>query len=278
MVSGGPQPNSKYVAIIPDDTGAYSSGWKAQLHEPLEDRHGLLGSSPEVQIGDGHSDLEKRRKGRGLGPRKIFPRQVTLTAAESDKGFRHGARFYLDKRLVRAFQPRDILNIFLQTAAASLIRDGELVIGLGSVRQVPLGNGIEVRVAEELDAELEALFQKYDPGEIPIQRYKVEKGGNIRPNQSDLEEVLSQSGDQGCLGFSTSPLEVRVGEMRRILTDGGDWRGPMGEYEVTVRRGPEKRGFLDIYLSEDVLIYRRGICSVAGALASSDLFTNPEIY
>ena len=246
----------------------------------LEDRNGLVGSSPAVRIGDGHSDLEKRRQGRGLGPRKIFPRQVTLTAAESDKGLRHGARFYLDKRLVRAFQPRDILNISLEPAAASLIRDGELVIGLGSVRQVPLGNGIEVRVAEELDAELEAVFQKYDPGDTPIQRYEVDEGGKIRPNQPGLEEMLLQRGDQdqGCRGFSTSPLEVRVGEMRRILTDGGDWRGPMGEYEVTVHRGPRKWSMSEIYPSEHVLIYRRGICSVAGALASSDLFTNPEIY
>ena len=50
MVSGGPQPNSKYVAIIPDDTGAYSSGWKAQLHEPLGACRELLPRSKNQQL------------------------------------------------------------------------------------------------------------------------------------------------------------------------------------------------------------------------------------
>jgi hypothetical protein len=55
----------------------------------------------------------------------------------------------------------------------SILRDGRLVLALGAIRAVPLGEGIDVRVPDDLVSDIETACRRRDPTfelhEFPIQ-------------------------------------------------------------------------------------------------------------
>lgn len=199
-----------YVAIVPDPEDR-PGPWPVRLREPLElsgdslaDSR-LVGIAPRLQITDaGLTPNAGVSLGRaGLVRPKVLRAQLALIASERDRAGVSAASFHVDKVLISALRPRDVLNMTRTRGCGlglSVIRDGELVVAVGAVMAVPLGNNVEVQIPSDLVDEVEAVFKKRDP-------------------DFELTEL---------------PVEVRVGDQRRVLYVG---MHQLEQYQVWVGHG-----------------------------------------
>jgi hypothetical protein len=113
----------------------------------------------------------------------------------------------------------------------SIIRNGQLIVGVGALAGMPLGNDVRVRLPGDLIAHAEAVFKQRDP-------------------EFQLPEL---------------PVEVSVGDQRYVRFRG--WIQFEG-YEVFVEHG-FFRGIPG--RDECLAISLKGGCSVTAANASAEL-------
>jgi hypothetical protein len=76
------------------------------------------------------------------------------------------ASFSVDRELIRMLRPGDVVNIvrsYRRDPGFSVVRDGELVVGVGAVADVPLGSHVTVDYAGDLVSEAERIFKAVDP-------------------------------------------------------------------------------------------------------------------
>ena len=160
--------------------------------------------------------------------------RVTLTATEKTHAKASSFLFDVDRELIAMLRGNDVVHISRTHCAGlglSVLRDGELVAAAGAVKHVPLGPTVSVHYPYELVAQAEAIFRARDP-EYDMHNY---------------------------------PVELRVGDMTRILQQG---RPTIGEYEILVRHGPIG-GIPGI--DECVSIERRQVCPSTAAHNSAQL-------
>ncbi len=111
----------------------------------------------------------------------------------------------------------------------SVIRQGGLVVALGAVTAVPLGDGVKARVPSDLVAQAEGVIRRRDP----------------------------------TFEFPELPIEVTIGVSTAILLRGGP---RIGGYEVMIQHG-FYRGTPGV--NECLAIVRTGQCSDTAASASA---------
>jgi len=224
-----------YVAIVPDPEDR-PGPWPVRLRAPVElsgdslaDSR-LVGIAPRLQITDAGVSFGRT----GLMRPKVLRTQFALIASERDRATVSAASFHVDKALISALRPRDVLNMtrtYCGGLGMSVIRDGELVVAVGAVTAVPLGNNVEAQIPSDLVDKAEAVFKKRDP-------------------DFELTEL---------------PVEVRVGDQGRVLYVG---TRQLEQYQVWVAHGfyPGIPG-----VDECLALSLIGKCSVSAANASAML-------
>jgi hypothetical protein len=76
------------------------------------------------------------------------------------------ASFSVDRELIRMLRPGDVVNItrtYHRGVGFSVLRDGELVVGVGAVTEVPLGSTVMADHAGDLVREAAKIFRTRDP-------------------------------------------------------------------------------------------------------------------
>jgi hypothetical protein len=224
-----------YLAIVPDIPTGNSAPWTVMLRRPSKRKEALVGLSPTIQITDAGltPDTPRPRDSFMVRP-KVLRSEITLSASRKEGAGVSAASFHVDKSLTSALRPRDILHITRTGCgglAVSVIRDDQLVVGVGAVTCVPLGSNVRARVPLDLVEKGEAVFKRTDPE----------------------------------FRFRELPIEIGVGRQSRVLYTG--WI-QLEDYEVYLEHGfywglPGT--------DECVAISRKGACSVTAANASAQL-------
>jgi hypothetical protein len=108
------------------------------MGNPLHDNR-LLGYSPSLQITEA-----------GPVPSEAHPAikrsRFTLSTARRLNAGLSAASFYVDRELTRAFNAGDVLHLVRTPCAGlglSLLRNGKLVLAVGAINAVPLGDNIQ---------------------------------------------------------------------------------------------------------------------------------------
>lgn len=233
----------RYLVTVPEHTDKTSFTWPIQCQAtvPGTRESNLVGYSPDLQITDAGltSDIPALKQIRRELP-KVLCSQFTLVATEMESAFVARASFYVDKGLTSCLQPGDIIHLGRSDSGGlgiSVIREGSLVVAAGAVTTVPLGNDIDIRVPRELTYQAAEVFRKCDP--------KFE--------------------------FRELPIEIRVGEERRLLLGGWPQLGP---YKVYVAHGMPN----DLESSECIGISRIGACGDTTASCTALLLDNPRAF
>jgi hypothetical protein len=163
-----------YIATVPQPHDDSSLDCAARLVQPVTrkghevtDRR-LVGYAPRLQIIDaGPSDSAYLR---------VLRSRVTLTASNRQDATVSSISFYVDRDLIAQLQPGDDLHMSRTACGGlglSILRQGELVVAVGAVTAVNLGNDFEAFSAYELAAKASRIFQKVDSGfcfaEMPVE-------------------------------------------------------------------------------------------------------------
>jgi hypothetical protein len=229
----------QYVAIVPANFPE-AKPWVASMCEPIESLGSeprgarLVGYSPRLEISDaGLTPDTPLRAGQRVRP-KVLRSQLTLRAAERNGATASAASFHVDRSLTSRLRPDDELYMARTSSGGlglSIVRNGQLIVGVGALTLVPLGSNVSVRVPGDLVADAEAIFKQHDA-------------------EFRLLELS---------------IEVSVGDQRRLRFRG--WI-QLGGYEVFVEHGfyPGIPG-----QDECLAISLKGACSVTGANASAQL-------
>ncbi len=230
-----------YVTLVPDAPNTDLCPWDVRLRDPIK-RKGddisysrLVGLSPRLQIVDAGLTPDSEIDGsKWLVPPKVLRSRITLIASERRHATASSVSFYLDRGLIAALRPHDVLHLVRTYSCGlgiSVIRDGQLVVAIGAVTAVPLGRNVEARIPWDLAEEAEAIYRQHDP---------------------DFE-------------FPELPVEVTVGNQRRVLFGG---TRQMDQYGVFMIHGrfPVEDG-----ADESLAISSIGACSEVAANASTML-------
>jgi len=147
--------------------------------------------------------------------------------------------FSVDRALITMLREGDVVHVSRTPCAGlglSIVRDGQLVAAAGAICHVPLGPDVSVRTPGDLVRQSERIFQTRDPEYV----------------------------------FGRPPLEVRIGNVTRIL-DGG--RPTIGPYELFVRHG-----FIMGFPGTDACasIERIRVCPDTAAHHSAELISKHE--
>jgi len=229
----------QYVAIVPDNFSD-AAPWVASTWAPIEftgsDRSDarLVGHSPRVEISEaGLAPDTPLGAGQRALP-KVLRSLITLRAAERKYATVSTASFHVDRSVTSRLRPGD--ELYMERTGCgglglSIIRNGQLIVGVGALAGMPLGNDVRVRLPGDLIAHAEAVFKQRDP-------------------EFQLPEL---------------PVEVSVGDQRYLRFRG--WIQFEG-YEVFVEHG-FFRGIPG--RDECLAISLKGGCSVTAANASAEL-------
>ena len=234
-----PSGTFQYVAIVPDNFSE-ATPWVASMCEPIE-RTGsvlrdarLVGYSPRVEISEaGLTPDTPAGAGQRIRP-KVLRSLITLRATEREGATASAVSFHVDRSVTSRLRPGDELYLARTSCAGSglsIVRNSQLIVAVGALTAVPLGNHVRVSLPVNLITGAEAVFKQRDP-------------------EFQLPEL---------------PIEVSVGDQRRVLFRG--WI-QLGGYEVFVEHG-FYRGIPghDVCLA----ISLKGECSVTAANASAQL-------
>jgi hypothetical protein len=134
-----------YVAIVPEPPNTGSCSWEVRLREPMKHKGDdqsdsrLVGWSPRLQIVDAGLPSETEMAGWNRRvPPKVLRSQVTLTASESVSATVSSVSFYVDKGLISALRPCDVLH---------LVRTCDAGLGVSVIRGHRHSAGSECRSA-----------------------------------------------------------------------------------------------------------------------------------
>jgi hypothetical protein len=236
----------RYVAIVPDNF-PQATPWVASMDEPIE-RTGselgdarLVGYSPRLEVIEADLTPDAPLGAAHKVRPKVLRSQITLTAAERQHATVSAVSFHVDRSLTSRLRPGDELYMsrtFCGGLGLSIVRNSQLVAGVGALRAVPLGNNVGVSVPWDLITDAEAVFKQRDP-------------------EFQLPEL---------------PIEVSVGAQRHLLLRG--WIQLEG-YEVFVEHG-FYRGIPGY--DECLAISLQGACSVTAANASAQLLDFGDLH
>jgi len=231
-----------YVGIMPAGDGP---PWTVPMETAVDRRDvglpSLAGANPGLRIEEAGL-TPKAGYDRGIWRPSVLRARFSLTTDAANPKARTVGAFHLDLALTRAFKPGDTLHLSRTSSGGiglSVLRSGRLVVALGAVASVPLGEGLAVRIPRDLIAEAEAVFKRRDP--------------SFEFAESLLE--ITVDGDRSALasfvrhGFSSERSALRP--MRSV--------SPMDLFPVS--RGPD----------ESALIFHRSLCSETSAQASAQL-------
>ena len=167
-----------YVAVVPE---AMAGCWPLRCRTAVEETgqpmwdSRLVGLSPTLEITDAGLTPNPGFS-RGAWRPEVLRSRLGLRATTRDSATVAGASFYVDRGLTRALRRGDQLHIARTGAAGvglSVIREGRLVLAVGAVTAVPLGENMTAKVAEEVMAEAEAVVRRRDPTfafpELPVE-------------------------------------------------------------------------------------------------------------
>lgn len=90
--------------------------------------------------------------------------RVLLTA--SPPALVSSASFSVDRELIRMLRPGDVVNIVRtihRGVGFAVLRDGELVVGVGAVSDVPLGSCVKADYAGDLVQQAAEMYRARDP-------------------------------------------------------------------------------------------------------------------
>lgn len=104
------------------------------------------------------------------------------------------------RELTRAFSPGDILHVARTPCAGlglSVLRNGCLVLAVGAISAVPLGNNVQATTPHDLVQQAEFVFQQRDPAfelhEYPIQ-ISIDGKAGISGKAVVIEDKLKVQG------------------------------------------------------------------------------------
>jgi len=232
-----------YKVVVPDNLGEWR--WEAHLRAPVvpsgdplrDDR--LFGYSPIVEITPaGITPDPGNSSVRNVRPRVLRSR-ITFTASEQAHARTASAGFYVDHSLTAAIRPHDVLFVSRTSCGGlglSLHRDNQLVVAVGAVTAVPLGDSVRVRIPGELIKQAEDVFRLHDP---------------------EFE-------------FGHLPVEIEIDKHRRVVFG---TRSRLGAYDVFVEHG-FYRGLPGT--DECVAISLPRACPDVAAIATAQLLDYPD--
>jgi hypothetical protein len=132
-----------YTAVVPEVAGDWHAARLADDGGPNVGRR-LVGHAPAVRL-----EAVGMLKGGGrvsalcdLVRPEVLATRVTLTASDPAQATARVASFHLDESLVTAFRPGDVIHLTRSPRgglAMSVIRGKDLVVALGAVSALPLG-------------------------------------------------------------------------------------------------------------------------------------------
>ena len=228
----------EYVAVIPDLRGMVFS-CEAQLQRVVNDAQGsirsrLVGPNPVLHVED--AGPTPNPNSRNPATQRC---RLRLTAAERGHASFAEASFILDRGVISALHPKDLLHMVLTPCCGrigvSAIRSDQLIFAVGAITHIPLGRDFEARMPWDLVHEAEAVFRKRDT-EFRFAWYPVEY-----------------------------PVEIRVSGSGRIMYRG---RVNLGSFEVWVLHGLTHH--MDRPGSDEcVSVVRKGACPVVDANSSA---------
>jgi hypothetical protein len=235
-----------YVATVSDNVSE-AMPWVASMCAPFKrtwyKRRGasLVGFSPRVEINEAGLTPDTRLgAGQKVRP-KVLRSSITLRAAEKTNATASAVSFHVDRSLTARLSSGDQLYIARTGCGGlglSIIRNNQLIVAVGALTAVPLGNNVRVSVPLDLVRQAEAVFKPRDPE----------------------------------FQFPVWPVEVCVGCQRHVRFRG--WEQIEG-YEVFVEHGfyPGIPG-----QNECLAISLKGACSVTAANASAQLLDFGDLH
>jgi hypothetical protein len=232
-----------YVGIMPVGDGP---PWTVPMETAVDRRDvrlpSLAGASPWLRIEEAGL-TPNAGYARGVWRPSVLRARFSLTTDPSSRLTGTVGALHLDLALTRALKPGDTLHVSRTSAGGigiSVLRSGRLVVALGAVTSVPLGEHIVVRIPGDLIAEAEAVFKRRDPA-FEFAEYPLEISVDSE-TPWELASFVAHS-------FSSGPERPSA-------------------YEIAVDHGPI-RGIPGT--DESALIFHRGLCSAPGAHASAQL-------
>ena len=162
----------------------------------------LVGRSPQLTVRDAglNPDADDDRP-------HVTRHAFMLRARRIDGASVRSATFHLESTVVERMQAGDELHLVRTRAAAfgcSVLRAGRLVMAVGPLQELPLGDGIHVRWPSELRDEIAELFRRRDP---------------IYASEGLTDAIFPM------------PLEVRIGDDTALV---GRLKRIVGDYEVVL--------------------------------------------
>jgi hypothetical protein len=155
-----------YTAIVPSSYSAdgfecrvTSRDLRPATGDDLFDQR-LVGTEALLRVTDGGLTPDS-------GPTKpwVMRSRILFTAATRQNASIAAAAFHVDKGLIAGLKPGDVMH-FNRTGCGglglSVLRNGQLVVAVGAVVGMPLGDSIQVRSPNDLIDRAEGVFRERD--------------------------------------------------------------------------------------------------------------------
>lgn len=250
-----------YFTVVPEREEERTRPWPLQPRQIAgpDSAAGLLfGREPTVEISDA-----------GLPENSGGGRPWVTRSRFTIRGSGQTAYFHLDRAIMNVLCPGDEVHIAqteLRGIGFSVLRQQQLVVAAGAITAVPLGNGIQARIAPELWGR--AIDAIPPPVGVPLNPQ-----ARATKNWNPAEELANQW-----------PVELRIGAQTFLFFGGGK---KMERFEIFAEhgfffRGPARIRFgqrliqlrsLEGKKDECVAIARIGQCSGVTANASASLLS-----
>ena len=170
-----------YVAVVPDDAddGLFECEAHAREDRPIGSSEAgarLVGLEPKLIVTPAGIPSDT-----GPGRPWVMRSRLTLSARSHARATVAEACFHVDRALTRRMLPGDEVYISYTGCAGlglSVVRRGELVVAVGDIAAVPLGDVVSARVPLDLLGEASAIFARRDPHfQFPSMPIEITVGG-----------------------------------------------------------------------------------------------------
>src|SRR5215469_4641394 len=159
-----PEATFEYVAVMPDELGATFSCNAESSRVGNDQQHRvskrLVGSTPKLHVEDAGPTPDP-------GPSNPATQRsrIRLIASEKANALVAETSIILDRGLILALRPRDLLHIVRTSCGGigvSAIRSDHLIFAFGAITVVALGRDFEARIPNDLVREAEGVFRTRD--------------------------------------------------------------------------------------------------------------------
>jgi hypothetical protein len=135
----------------------------------------LVGPSPTLEIADA-DPTPNAGYNKGVWRPFVLRSCLTLRAAAKNGATVSSASFHLDRGIMKALRPGDAIHMARTPCGGlgfSVVRGGHLVVALGAVTAVPLGDHVTAKLPMDLIDQARAVFQRrgatFDFPELPVE-------------------------------------------------------------------------------------------------------------